>query len=45
MSEIILTADEMKVLKNHYYNDKPFTTDQMLDLWHDIVEQILGESK
>jgi len=42
---IILTDDEMKILKNHYYNDKPFTTDKMLDLWHDIVEQILGEVK
>ena len=45
MSEIILTADEMKILRNHYYNKRAFTTDEMLDLWHDIVEQILGEVK
>ena len=45
MSEIILTADEMKILRNHYYNERPFTTDEMLDLWYDIVQQILGEVK
>ena len=45
MSELILTADEMKILRNHYYNERPFTTDEMLDLWYDIVKQILGEVK
>ena len=45
MSQIILTDDEMKILRNHYYNGRPFTTDEMLDLWYDIVQQILGEVK
>jgi hypothetical protein len=41
MSEIIITNDEVKMLKKHYYGDKAFTTDEMLDLWHNIVEQIV----
>ena len=45
MKEIILTDDEMRILKNHYYNERPFTTDEMLDLWYDIVKQILGEAQ
>ena len=43
--EIILTLDELKIIQQHYYGNKAFTTDEMLDLWHDIVEQILGEVK
>ena len=38
-----LSNDDMKTLRKHYYGDKAFTTDSMLDLYHDIVEQILGE--
>jgi len=38
---LIITDDEMKILKNHYYNKRPYTTDEMLDLWHDLVEQIV----
>ena len=38
---IVITDDEMKILKKHYYGNKAFTTDEMLDLWHDIVEQIV----
>ena len=47
MKEIIITDDDMKVLKNHYYNERPYTTDEMLDLWHDLVEQIVkaGQSR
>ena len=45
MKEIIITDDEMKILKKHYYGNKAFTTDEMLDLWHDIVKQILGEAQ
>ena len=39
--ELIITDEEMKVLKNHYYNHRAYTTDAMLDLWHDLVEQIV----
>ena len=39
--ELIITDDEMKVLKNHYYNERPYTTDAMLDLLHALVEQIV----
>jgi|TARA_R100001132_G_C3204827_1_gene50488 hypothetical protein len=39
--ELIITDEEMKVLKNHYYNERPYTTDAMLDLWADLVEQIV----
>ena len=42
MSEIIITDDDMRVLKNHYYNERPYTTDAMLDLWHDTVKQIVN---
>jgi len=45
MSEIIITNDEMKILKKHYYGGLAFTTDEMLDLWHDIVDQIINEGK
>ena len=38
---IVITDDEMEILKKHYYGNKAFTTDEMLDLWHDIVEQIV----
>tara|TARA_Y100000310_G_C20180410_1_gene577856 strand:- start:139 stop:276 length:138 start_codon:yes stop_codon:yes gene_type:complete len=43
MSEIIITNDEIKMLKKHYYGDMAYTTDAMLDLWHDIVEQIIKD--
>ena len=39
--EIILTETEMNILKKHYYGNRAFTTDEMSDLWHGIVEQIL----
>ena len=42
--ELIITDNEYAILRKHYYGNKAFTTDEMLDLWHDIVEQILGEA-
>ena len=38
-----LSNEDMKTLRKHYYGDKANTTDSMLDLWQDIIEQILGE--
>ena len=40
---IHLSDDDLKTLRKHYYGDLANTTDSMLDLWQDIIKQLLGE--
>ena len=40
---VVLTDDDLKTLRQHYYGELANTTDSMLDLWQDIIQQLLGE--
>ncbi len=40
---LILDRRDIKTLAKHKYNELAYTTDQMLDLWSEIVDQILEQ--
>ena len=38
---LILDRRDIKTLAKHKYQELAYTTDSMLDLWNEIVDQIL----
>ncbi len=42
---LILDRRDIKTLAKHKYQELAYTTDSMLDLWNEIVDQILEQQR
>ena len=40
---LLLDHRDIKILAKHKYAELAYTSDAMLDLWHEIVDQILED--